>query len=91
MSRPLRLEGEGLIYHVMARGNNKMTIFRDELDHERFLDVLAFVLATFEIDGWVFCLMGNHYHLVMRTRRANLSLAMRYPEWQLRPMVEQAP
>lgn len=86
MSRPLRFQAPGLIYHVMARGNNKMTIFLDELDYARFLEILTDVVSKFEIDSWVFCVMHNHYHLVLRTRRANLSLAIRhlngsYAQW----------
>ncbi len=86
MSRPLRFQAPGLIYHVMARGNNKMPIFLDDLDYERFLDILVDVVVKFEIDSWVFCVMPNHYHLVLRTRRANLSLAIRqlngsYAQW----------
>jgi putative transposase len=76
MSRPLRFPGAGLIYHVMARGNNKMAIFLDDLDYACFLDMLADVVEGFEIDSWVVCVMPNHYHLVFRTRRPNLSLAM---------------
>jgi REP element-mobilizing transposase RayT len=86
MSRPLRFQAAGLIYHVMARGNNKMAIFLDDLDHARFLEMLADVVAKFEIDCWVLCLMTNHHHLVLRTRQPNLSLAMRdlhgnYAQW----------
>lgn len=86
MSRPLRPLGAGLIYHVMARGNNKMPIFLDELDHAVFLNLLAQVVGTFDIDLWVFCIMGNHHHLVLRTRQPNLSHAMqrlhgRYAQW----------
>ena len=62
----------------MARGNNKMTIFRDDVDYARFLEIWKEVIARFEVDAWVFCVMPNHYHLVFRTRRANLSLAIRY-------------
>lgn len=70
----------------MARGNNRMAIFLDDLDHVRFLEMLADVVATFEIDSWVICQMTNHYHLVLRTRQPNLSLAMRdlngnYAQW----------
>lgn len=70
----------------MARGNNKMAIFLDDLDYARFLDMLADVVAVFEIDSWVVCVMPNHYHLVLRTRRPNLSLAIRhlngrYAQW----------
>ncbi len=78
MSRPLRIQGPGLIYHVMARGNNRMPIFLDELDYERFLEILGHVVSRFEIDSWVFCVMPNHYHLVLRTRHANLSRAIRH-------------
>ncbi len=76
MSRPLRFQSAGLIYHVMARGNNKMAIFLDDLDYAGFLDMLADVVKGFEIDSWVVSVMPNHYHLVFRTRRPNLSLAM---------------
>lgn len=86
MSRPLRFQAAGLIYHVIARGNNRMAIFLDDLDYARFLEMLADVVAKFEIDSWVLCLMPNHYHLVLRTRRPNLSLAIRhlngsYAQW----------
>jgi putative transposase len=86
MSRPLRIQAAGLIYHVVARGNNKMAIFLDDLDHARFLEMLAEVVTTFEVDCWLFCLMGNHHHLVLRTRQPNLSPAMRdlngqYAQW----------
>jgi putative transposase len=86
MSRPLRFQAAGLVYHVMARGNNKMAIFLDALDYARFLEILGTVVPDFEIDGWVYCVMPNHYHLVLRTRRANLSAAIghlngTYAQW----------
>jgi len=77
MSRPKRFQEAGLIYHVMARGNNRMPIFLDDLDHARFLDMLGNVVQDFEIDSWIYCLMRNHYHLLWRTRRPNLSEAVR--------------
>jgi putative transposase len=86
MSRPLRPLGAGLTYHVMARGNNKMNIFLDDLDHARALEILAEVVGAFAIELWAYCLMRNHYHLVLRTREPNLSLAIqhlngRYAQW----------
>jgi putative transposase len=86
MARPLRFQGAGFVYHVMARGNNKMAIFLDALDYARFLEILGQVVADFEIDGWVHCVMPNHYHLVLRTRCANLSSAIghlngTYAQW----------
>lgn len=70
----------------MARGNNKMRICLDDLDYAWFLQILEEVVEKFEVDCWVFCVMPNHYHLVFRTRRANLSRAMRslngrYAQW----------
>lgn len=54
-----------------------MAIFLDDLDYARFLEMLADVVVDFEIDSWLICVMPNHYHWVMRTRRPNLSRAMR--------------
>lgn len=86
MSRPLRFQSAGLIYHVMARGNNKMPIFLDDLDYVRFLEILRDVVFKYELDFWHVCPMPNHFHLVFRTRRPNLSLAMaslngKYAQW----------
>ena len=86
MCRPLRLQRAGLVYHVMSRGNNKMAIFLDDLDYARFLDIFVDVIAKFEIDSWIGCVMPNHYHLVLRTRQPNLSLAIQhlngsYAQW----------
>lgn len=86
MARPIRFQRAGLVYHVMARGNNKMPIFLDDLDYAGFEDMLADVVAEFEIDCWVVTGMPNHFHLVIRTRQPNLSLAMghlngRFAQW----------
>ncbi len=77
MSRPLRTEFPGAIWHVTSRGNEKREIFRDDEDRERFLSVLA---RTVEMCGWrlhAYVLMGNHYHLVVETPEPNLSRGMR--------------
>ena len=76
MSRPIRIQGAGLIYHVMSRGNNRMRIFLDDLDYARFLSIVEQARQRYELDMWVVCVMPNHYHLVLRTRRPNLSLAI---------------
>lgn len=73
MTRPLRLEYEGAIYHVTARGNERSAIFRDDRDRTRFLEFLGSVV---ERERWVthaYCLMGNHYHVVIETPLGNLS------------------
>lgn len=77
MSRPLRIEYEGALYHVTSRGNERKSIYRDEVDYHLFLDVLSEVCDRFNwvIHSW--CLMSNHYHLVVETPEANLSVGMR--------------
>jgi REP element-mobilizing transposase RayT len=77
VSRPLRICVPDGIYHVIARGNARGRIYLDDADRVRFLTVLARVVARF---GWVchaYCLMDNHYHLVVQTPKPNLSAGMR--------------
>jgi REP element-mobilizing transposase RayT len=76
LSRPLRLEFPGALYHVTSRGQERGPIFRDAVDRRRFLSLLASVVAN---QGWLlhsYCLMGNHYHLLTETARATLSRGM---------------
>ncbi|HET7695848.1 MAG TPA: transposase [Vicinamibacterales bacterium] len=86
MSRPLRIQRAGLIYHVMSRGNNKMRIFLDDLDYARFVSILSDVRENYRLDLWLYCVMPTHYHAVFRTRCPNLSGAVRqlngtYAQW----------
>lgn len=77
MSRPLRLEFSGALYHVTSRGDRREPIYEDDEDRSLFLDVLGRVVADF---NWVchgYCLMGNHYHLVVETPDGNLAKGMR--------------
>ena len=77
MSRPLRLEFAGAIYHLTARGNARLPIFEDDQDREAFLDLLGDVVERF---NWVchsYCLMDNHYHLLVETIESNLSRGAR--------------
>ena len=76
MARPLRVEFAGAVYHVMARGNECRDIVRDDKDRQRFLDTLAEAVERFGLRLHAFCLMGNHYHLVLGTPHANLSRAL---------------
>ena len=78
MARPLRIEYEGAIYHVMARGNGKQRLFHREGDYQRMVDGLE---KTVERTGWevfAFVWMPNHIHLFFRTPRPNLSRGMQY-------------
>jgi len=77
MARPLRLEFEGAVYHLTSRGNARQKIFFSDTDRELFLETLAQVISRY---GWIchaYCLMANHYHLLVETPKANLSLGMR--------------
>jgi putative transposase len=77
MSRPLRIEFAGGLYHITARGNGRQPIFADDFDRDRFLTVLTRVVARYRLLCHAYCLMGNHYHLLLETPDANLSRAMR--------------
>lgn len=78
MARPWRIEFDGAYYHVLSRGNEGREIYYDGTDRKRFLDTLGEMAERFEIDVFAFVLMSTHYHLLMRTRRANLSRAMQW-------------
>jgi putative transposase len=77
MARPLRPHFPGAIYHVTARGNDRRLIFEDDDDCASFLVVLARTVARYRLLCHAYCLMGNHYHLLLQTPEANLSIAMR--------------
>ena len=77
MARPLRIEYPGALYHVTARGNGRAEIFLDDGGRAGFLEILAAMVSRF---GWLvhaYCLMDNHYHLLMETPEANLGHGMR--------------
>lgn len=77
MTRPLRLEFAGALYHLTARGDRQEPIFEDDTDRLVFIDLLAKEVTQ---QGWLlyaFCLMGNHYHLLVETPEPNLVRGMR--------------
>jgi len=76
MARPLRIEFEGAVYHVTSRGNAQQAIFLDDEDRTRFLERLGQVVDRFEWVCHAYCLMTNHYHLLLETPAANLSRGM---------------
>jgi putative transposase len=78
MARPLRIAQEDTCYHVINRGNARARIFHEPADYQGFLDRLGRGAERFEIDVLAYVLMGNHYHLLLRTHRANLSAAMQW-------------
>jgi REP element-mobilizing transposase RayT len=78
MSRPLRIEYEGAYYHVMNRGRGRQAIFHGEEYFRAFLDTLAEAHERFRLEIHAYCLMGNHYHLLLKTPEGNLQRAMRH-------------
>ncbi|MHC4309773.1 MAG: transposase, partial [Planctomycetota bacterium] len=73
-----RIEYEGALYHLLSRGNAGSDIFVDDKDRSRFLDAVGEMSERFDIDIFAYVLMDNHYHLLVRTRRANLKKAMHW-------------
>jgi len=78
VSRPWRIEYEGALYHLLSRGNGRSDIFIDEKDRNRFLEAVGEMSQRFAIDIFAYVLMDNHYHLLVRTQRANLQKAMQW-------------
>lgn len=78
MARPLRIEYEGALYHITSRGNAGGKIFLADKDRLSFLDVLGGVVSRFRWICHAYCLMSNHYHLLIETPSANLSRGMQF-------------
>jgi REP element-mobilizing transposase RayT len=77
MARPLRIEYAGALYHVTSRGDGREDIYLEDKDRVVFLEVLQAVCERFNWEVHAYCLMTNHYHLLIETPDANLSLGMR--------------
>ncbi len=77
MARPLRIEYPGALYHVTSRGNAGSRIFKKDTDRQSFLDLLGFVIERFNWLCHAYCLMDNHYHILIETPEGNLSRGMR--------------
>ena len=73
MSRPIRLEFSGAVYHVVARGNEQRDVFRDDDDRDLYLRRLAHYQARFRFRLYAYCLMSNHVHLALETGSVPLS------------------
>jgi REP element-mobilizing transposase RayT len=76
MSRPLRLHAPGLFHHVYARGDNKARIFEDETDYSAFLRLLKYTLNRFLVRCVAYCLLSNHYHLLLVPTEHRISRLM---------------
>lgn len=78
MARPLRIEYPGAVYHITSRGNAKNNIFLSDLDRHIFFEILSETLKRFQWLCHAFCLMDNHYHLLIETINPTLSRGMRH-------------
>jgi putative transposase len=77
MARPLRIEYPGAVYHITSRGNEQKPIYRDDRDRDNFLATLDKVNKRYHWLCHAYCLMNNHFHLLIETPMGNLSLGMR--------------
>ena len=90
MPRPLRIEYAGARYHVMSRGDRREAIFHDDADRQEFLRSLGQACLK---TGWqvhAYCLMNNHFHLVIETSQPNLSLGMKWAPGHLHATIQSA-
>ena len=78
MSRPWRIEYEGALYHLLSRGNEGRKIFNDDTDRHFFLYLISELSERFDMDLYAYVLMENHYHLLVKTHKANLKRAMHW-------------
>jgi REP element-mobilizing transposase RayT len=67
MARQLRIRYEGAIYHLMSRGDRREEIFWDNVDRKRFLEALQATCQKTSWEAHAYCLMSNHFHLVVET------------------------
>jgi len=78
MTRPLRIDFDGAVHHVMNRGANHQLTFRDDEDRRLFLDIVGEAVRRFGIEVHAYCLMPNHYHLLLRSPSSQLSRALKH-------------
>ncbi len=78
MARPLRIEFAGGLYHVTSRGNAREDIYHDDTDRREFLELLNNACERCDWLCHAYCLMSNHYHLLIETNRPTLSKGMKY-------------
>ncbi len=78
MSRPLRIEYEGAWYHVMNRGRRSDRIFEEPNDYRLFIDLMKEITVVWDARISAYCLMPNHYHMIIQTPRGNISRCLRH-------------
>ena len=83
MSRPIRLEFPDALYHITSRGDRREDIYDDDADREAFLKIFSKVIEQNNWYCYSYCLMSNHYHLLIQTPDANLSKGHASAKWNL--------
>ena len=78
MSRPYRLQSEDCFYHITSRGDDRKRIFLSERDYHKFIEYISYAKAKYKFHVYAYCLMPNHYHLLLETTQANISKIMHY-------------
>jgi len=78
MARPLRIEYPGAVYHITSRGNARQDVFLDDGDRTAFLEILAKAIDRFHWLCHAYCLMSNHFHLLVETVDPTLARGMRH-------------
>ena len=78
MARALRVRYPGAFYHVTSRGNERKAVFKSKRDREKFLEYLESATQRYDARIHAYCLMDNHYHLLLETPSGNLSQIMRH-------------
>ena len=78
MSRPLRIQYPDALYHVMNRGRRGDEVFTEAEDYAAFIDLLKEIVDDYNVKVSAYCLMSNHYHLLVKTPDSNISRAMRH-------------
>ncbi len=76
MSRPLRIQYPDAWYHVMNRGRRGEKVFEGKNDYNAFIDLLKELVEDFNVNIATYCLLSNHYHLLVQTPDANISRSM---------------
>ena len=78
MSRPLRIAYPDAWYHVINRGRRSESIFSDKQDYDHFIDLLIETSELWNVHIAAYCLMNNHYHILLQTPEGNISRCMRH-------------
>ena len=76
MARSIRLDYPDTFYHILSRGNDRKEIFRVNDDYQEFTQLMVRLVKKIGVEIHAYVLMSNHYHLILRTRDANLSRAI---------------